>query len=178
MPWPDHLKWWEQLFLAAALVAAVFIVLWILSCLVGSGMTLLSGTAARRPITPRRTASVVRGQAPSSVNDSARGMMAAVAVARRHQWHAYYGRHVNSLHPDIATLRHRLMDGATIAFIPNVTSGATVTLNVDGLGAKPLRLAPPSACHWQSGRWDGLSRHTSTVARSGISTTSTALRRQ
>jgi microcystin-dependent protein len=29
-----------------------------------------------------------------------------------------------------------------IAFTPHVTNGATVTLNVDGLGAKPLRSAP------------------------------------
>jgi microcystin-dependent protein len=35
------------------------------------------------------------------------------------------------------TLAH--MNGAMIAFTPHVTNGATVTLNVDGLGAKPLR---------------------------------------
>ena len=34
------------------------------------------------------------------------------------------------------------MDGKTIAFVPHATNGATVTLNVDGLGAKPLRSAP------------------------------------
>jgi hypothetical protein len=31
---------------------------------------------------------------------------------------------------------------SNIAFTPHTTSGATVTLNVDGLGAKPLRSAP------------------------------------
>jgi microcystin-dependent protein len=34
------------------------------------------------------------------------------------------------------------MDGAMIAFTPHIANGATVTLNVDGLGAKPLRSAP------------------------------------
>jgi hypothetical protein len=29
-----------------------------------------------------------------------------------------------------------------IAFVPHVTNGATVTLAVDGLAAKPLRAAP------------------------------------
>jgi microcystin-dependent protein len=33
------------------------------------------------------------------------------------------------------------MDGAMIAFAPHATNGATVTLNVDGLGSKPLRSA-------------------------------------
>jgi microcystin-dependent protein len=35
------------------------------------------------------------------------------------------------------TLAH--LDGAMIAFVPHTTSGAAPTLNVDGLGAKPLR---------------------------------------
>ena len=34
------------------------------------------------------------------------------------------------------------LNGAMIAFVPHATNGATVTLNVDGLGAKPLRLGP------------------------------------
>jgi microcystin-dependent protein len=34
------------------------------------------------------------------------------------------------------------MNGAMIAFVPHTTNGATVTLNVDGLGGKPLRSAP------------------------------------
>jgi microcystin-dependent protein len=38
------------------------------------------------------------------------------------------------------TLAH--MSGQVIAFTPHTTNGATVTLNVDGLGAKPLRSAP------------------------------------
>jgi microcystin-dependent protein len=38
------------------------------------------------------------------------------------------------------TLEH--LDGQLIAFTPHVTNAATVTLNVDSLGAKPLRSAP------------------------------------
>ncbi|MBR0855497.1 tail fiber protein [Bradyrhizobium liaoningense] len=34
------------------------------------------------------------------------------------------------------------LDGNIIAFTPHATNGQTVTLNVDGLGAKPLRLGP------------------------------------
>jgi hypothetical protein len=37
------------------------------------------------------------------------------------------------------TLAH--MDGALIAFTPHATNTGAVTLNVDGLGAKPLRSA-------------------------------------
>jgi microcystin-dependent protein len=38
------------------------------------------------------------------------------------------------------TLAH--LNGQMIAFVPHTTSGATVTLNVDSLGAKPLRASP------------------------------------
>jgi hypothetical protein len=34
------------------------------------------------------------------------------------------------------------MSGQQIAFVPHVTNGAAPTLNVDGLGAKPLRSSP------------------------------------
>src|SRR5882672_4724954 len=85
------------------------------------------------------------GQAPSSVNDSARAEMAAVA-----KWRddisgtittggssTAYTVASNSTYDTLAN-----MNGAMIAFVPHATSGATVTLNVDGLGAKPLRSAP------------------------------------
>ena len=38
------------------------------------------------------------------------------------------------------TLAH--MDGAMIAFTPHTTSGDAPTLNVDGLGAKKIRIVP------------------------------------
>src|SRR5687768_8660680 len=34
------------------------------------------------------------------------------------------------------------LNGQIIAFTPHATNGATVTLNVDSLGARPLRSAP------------------------------------
>jgi microcystin-dependent protein len=85
------------------------------------------------------------GQAPSSVNDSARAMMAAAAkfrddisgaIATSGSSTAY----TLSSFQGFDTLPH--MDGAMIAFTPHTTSGATVTLSVDGLGAKPLRQSP------------------------------------
>jgi microcystin-dependent protein len=38
------------------------------------------------------------------------------------------------------TLAH--LNGAMVAFVPHTSCGATVTLNVDGLGARPLRTSP------------------------------------
>lgn len=85
------------------------------------------------------------GQPPSSVNDSARAMMAALkkwgddisgAIVTGGTLTAYTLTS-NSI---FDTLAH--MDGAMVAFSPHATCGATVTLNVDGLGAKPLRTSP------------------------------------
>lgn len=85
------------------------------------------------------------GQAPSSVNDSARAMMARTAEYRDDIAGAIVtggtstGYTVTSFEV-FDTLAH--MNGQMIAFSPHTTNGATVTLNVDGLGAKPLRSAP------------------------------------
>ena len=85
------------------------------------------------------------GQAPSSVNDSARAMMAATAKYRDDIAGAIVtggtstGYTVSS-YQSFDTLAN--LNGQTIAFTPHTTNGATVTLNVDGLGAKPLRSAP------------------------------------
>lgn len=85
------------------------------------------------------------GQAPSSVNDSARSMMASLAGYRDDIAGAIVtgGTSTNytlSSNQIFDTLAH--MSGQMIAFSPHATNGATVTLNVDGLGAKPLRSAP------------------------------------
>jgi microcystin-dependent protein len=84
------------------------------------------------------------GQAPSTVNDSARGMMAAVAkyrddVAGVITTGGTSTAYTVSSFQVFDTLAH--MDGACIAFVPHTTNGDTVTLNVDSLGAKPLRQA-------------------------------------
>jgi microcystin-dependent protein len=85
------------------------------------------------------------GQAPSTVNDSARAMMAAAskyrddvagAIATAGTGAAY----TLSSFQVFDTLAH--MDGAVIAFTPHAGNGGACTLNVDALGAKPLRSAP------------------------------------
>jgi microcystin-dependent protein len=85
------------------------------------------------------------GQAPSSVNDSARAMMAATAKYRDDIAGAIVTggtstAYTVSSYEVFDTLAH--LNGQMIAFTPHTTNGATVTLNVDGLGAKPLRPAP------------------------------------
>lgn len=85
------------------------------------------------------------GQAPSSINDSARAMMAAMAKYRDDIAGSIVAGGTSTAY---TVSSFQLFDsltrlnGQTIAFTPHVTNGATVTLNVDGLGAKPLRSAP------------------------------------
>jgi microcystin-dependent protein len=85
------------------------------------------------------------GQSPSSVNDSARAMMAATAKYRDDIAGAIVTggtstAYTVSSYEVFDTLAH--LNGQMIAFTPHTTNGATVTLNVDSLGAKPLRSAP------------------------------------
>lgn len=85
------------------------------------------------------------GQSPSSVNDSARAMMARTA-----EWRDDVSGTITTGGTSTAytvtssqgfdTLAH--LNGAMIAFVPHTTNGATVTLAVDGLAAKPLRYGP------------------------------------
>src|SRR6185295_1928541 len=85
------------------------------------------------------------GQAPSSVNDSSRAMMARTAEYRDDISGAIGTGGTSTAYTVTSyevfdTLAH--MANQMIAFTPHTTNGATVTLNVDGLGAKPLRSAP------------------------------------
>lgn len=91
------------------------------------------------------TINFAEGQAPSSVNDSARAVMAAAAKYRDDISGAIATGGTSTAYTVTSyevfdTLAH--MNGAMVAFTPHTTNGATVTLNVDGLGAKPLRSAP------------------------------------
>jgi microcystin-dependent protein len=85
------------------------------------------------------------GQAPSSVNDSARAMMAATAKYRDDIAGAILTSGTSTAYTVSSfqvfdTLAH--LNGQVIAFTPHTTNGATVTLNVDSLGAKSLRASP------------------------------------
>jgi len=103
-----------------------------------------SKTAASNA-TADNTINWAEGQSPSSVNDSARAMMARTAewrddvsgtIATGGTSTAY----TVTSNQGFDTLAH--LTGAMIAFVPHASCGATVTLNVDGLGAKPLRTSP------------------------------------
>jgi hypothetical protein len=89
------------------------------------------------------------GQAPSSVNDSARAMMAAAAKFRDDISGAITTGGTSSAYTVTSyqvfdSLAH--LDGQMIAFIPHTTNtgaaGVQTTLTTDGLTAKPIRLAP------------------------------------
>ena len=85
------------------------------------------------------------GMAPSAVNDSARAMMARLA-----EWRDDVSGTITTAGTSTAyTVASNQgfdnfadMNGAMLACVPHTTNGATVTLNVDGLGAKPLRFGP------------------------------------
>jgi microcystin-dependent protein len=91
------------------------------------------------------TVNWAEGQSPSSVNDSARAMMARLAEFRNDTsgtivtggTSTAYTVTSNQVFDSLAHL-----GGAVIGFVPHTTNGATVTLAVDGLTAKPLRSAP------------------------------------
>jgi len=85
------------------------------------------------------------GQSPSSVNDSARAMMARAAEWRDDvsgilQTIGTPTGYIVTSNQVFDTFPH--MHGAMIAFVPHTSCGATVTLNVDNLGPKPLRTSP------------------------------------
>ena len=83
------------------------------------------------------------GMAPSAVNDSARGLMASVAKWRDDISGAIVTTGSSTAYAVTSyQVQAALTAGYVIAFNPHTTNGATVTLNVDSLGAKPLRSAP------------------------------------
>jgi microcystin-dependent protein len=103
-----------------------------------------SRTAASNA-TADSTVNWAEGMAPSAVNDSGRAMMASTAAFRDDIAGAIATGGTSTAYTVTSyqvfdTLAH--LNGQIIAFTPHTTNGATVTLNVDTLGAKPLRSAP------------------------------------
>jgi hypothetical protein len=98
-------------------------------------------TTAATNSTVDSTIGWAEGQAPSTVNDSARAMMAAIAKYRDDTsgMTATTGgttAYVLSTAQGLTTLT----DGHTVAFTCNATNtGGGTTLNVDGTGARPLQ---------------------------------------
>src|SRR6266702_5546945 len=91
------------------------------------------------------TVNFQEGQAPSSVNDSARALMASAAAWRDDISGAITTGGTSTAFTVASYSAYDnlpRLSGQMIAFTPHATNGATVTLNVDGLGAKPLRSAP------------------------------------
>lgn len=107
-----------------------------------------SKTAASNA-TADSTINWAEGQSPSSVNDSARAMMARTAEYRDDVAGASVTGGSSTAFTLVSnqvfdTLAH--MNGQVVGFVPFVSStntvGNDVTLNVDGLGAKPIRMQP------------------------------------
>lgn len=101
-------------------------------------------TTASDNATADSAAPFPEGMAPSQVNDSARGLMASVAMFRddisgvlvTSGTSTAYAVSSNQGFGSLAAL-----DGKVIAFTPHTTNGAGATLSVDGLADKPLRVA-------------------------------------
>lgn len=107
-----------------------------------TGLHLWSRTAASNA-TADSSINWAEGQSPSSVNDSARAMMARIA-----EWRDDLGGLTTSGSAtaySVSTNRGfasaAAMDKAIVTIIPHVTSGAAPTLAIDGLTARQLRTA-------------------------------------
>lgn len=106
-----------------------------------TGVMSWSKTAASNA-TADSTVNWQEGQAPSSINDSARAEMASVA-----KWRDDFNGSITTSGSSTAytvTTNQTMtaLVNSLLAFVPHATNGATVTIAVDSIGAKPLRSAP------------------------------------
>lgn len=84
------------------------------------------------------------GQAPSSVNDSARAMMASTAKWRDDMSGIIVSAGTSTAYTVTSNQQFAslaAMDKAVIAFTPHATCGASPTLSVDGLSGQPIKSA-------------------------------------
>jgi hypothetical protein len=102
----------------------------------------LWSTTAATNATADSTINWAEGMAPSAVNDSARAQMAAEkkffndAISMTTTTGGTSTAYTLTTQSSFDTLAH--LDKQVLTFVPNVTSGASPTLNVDSLGARPI----------------------------------------
>lgn len=80
------------------------------------------------------------GMSPSSVNDSARAMMAAIARARLDTSGSISSTGTSTAYVLTTNSSYTPAVGTVVAFFAHATNGASPTLNVDGSGAKPIQV--------------------------------------
>ena len=108
----------------------------------GTGVISWSQTAATNA-SADSAVNFAEGMAPSAVNDSARALMASVAKWRDDIAGAIVTTGTSTAYAVTSYQGEpALTAGYVIAFNPHATNGGASTLNVDSLGAKPLRSAP------------------------------------
>jgi hypothetical protein len=109
---------------------------------VPTGLHLWSRTAASNA-TADSSINWAEGQSPSSVNDSARAMMARIAEWRDDIGGLTTGGSATSysVSSNRGFASAAAMDKAVLTIIPHVTNGAAPSLAVDGLTARQLRTA-------------------------------------
>jgi hypothetical protein len=113
-----------------------------------TGLVSWSQTAANNA-TADTNVNWAEGQAPSSVNDSGRGMMASLAKWRDDNAGSLvtagtstaYTLTTNQVFASLSA-----MTGQSLQVKFNAANGASPTLNVDGLGAKNIVIAGTTAC--------------------------------
>lgn len=108
-----------------------------------TGVSIWSKTAANNA-SADSAVNWAEGQAPSSVNDSARAMMASVAkwrddISGTVTTGGIATAYTVSSNQGFATAA--AMSGAMLCFIPNVDSGTAPTLAVDGLTARAINIS-------------------------------------